>query len=78
MKEKMLTDVNDKLSAKRVWAGRYLWLGIVMPIIWFLLKMASGIFHFEFEIKFPLDIWFGILGLGGGLLGFTIFETKNK
>lgn len=74
----MYQDVNGKESSKRRWAGRYLTLGLVMAAGWFLLLAGVQITGTELKINFPWEIWIGILGLGGGLLGVTIFESKNK
>jgi len=74
----MLTDINGKDSAKRIWGGRYLTVGLIMAIIWFIVYLGSVFVDKEFKIIFPYEMWYGIVGLGAGLIGIGIFETKNK
>ena len=76
--KQMLKDANDKVSAKRVWAGRYLFTGLAMALVWFIVYIGSLFIEKEFTLKFPYEMWYGIVGFGASILGVTIFETKNK
>ena len=76
--DKMLKDINGKKSAKRVWAGRYLFVGLAMAMIWFVVYVGSLFVEKEFTLKFPYEMWYGIVGFGSAILGVTIFESKNK
>lgn len=76
--KEMLRDINNKTSAKRVWASRYLWVGLVMAAIWFLVYVGSVFVEKDFTLSFPYELWFGVVGFGSAILGVTIFETKNK
>lgn len=71
-------DINGKESSKRVWAGRYLGLGLLMASIYFLAGIGLSVLGKEMLFTFPAEIWYGLLGLGGGLLGVTIFESKTR
>ena len=73
-----IKDVNGKDSAKRLWAGRYLLAALVMGFGHWLGTELSGIFGFEYNVHFPTEIWYGMVGGGFGILGFTIFEKKTQ
>ena len=74
----MLKDINGKKSAKRVWAGRYLGVGLGMALVWFVVYVGSLFVEKEFTLKFPYEMWYGIVGFGSAIIGVTIFEEKNK
>lgn len=74
----MLTDVNGKESSKRVWASRYLTVGLAMSVAWFLAHLVFSILKKEISFTFPYEMWYGILGFGAVLLGVTIFESRVK
>ena len=74
----MLTDVNGKESAKRVWAGRYLVVGLAMAVVWFLAHLVLNIIQIPFSWTFPYEMWYGIVGFGAIALGVTIFESRVK
>ena len=78
MVKSRLQDVNGKESGKRYWAGLYLSFGLIMPVVWFILKLSSSFYGFEFDFEFPLNMWYGVVGFGAAVLGVTIFEVKNK
>lgn len=73
-----IKDVNGKESSKRVWAGRYLFTALFMAVGHFIAGVLSSIFGFEYSASFPHEIWYGMVGGGFGILGFTIFEKKNQ
>ena len=73
-----LKDVNGKESSKRLWAGRYLWVALFMALGHFIAGVLSGIFGWDYSVTFPHEIWYGMVGGGFGILGFTIFEKKNQ
>lgn len=69
-------DINGKESSKRLWAKRFLSLGFVIAILFFLIWIIA--FFKEVDMpEFPLDIWLGIMSFGSGLGISTVFETKK-
>ena len=72
-------DINNKESAKRMWATRLLTLGYLMAIFFVLMWAVMELF-FEKKIVFPTflrDIWLGIMGAGTSVIIGTVFETKK-
>ena len=74
----MLTDVNGKESAKRIWGSRYLTLGLAMSVVWFLAHIVLNVMQIPFNWTFPYEMWYGVVGFGAALIGISIFESKVK
>ena len=73
-----IKDVNGKDSSKRVWGSRYLLAALIMAVGHFLAGVISPIFGWDYSAAFPYEIWYGMVGGGFGILGFTIFEKKTQ
>ena len=71
-------DVNGKESSKRVIAFRFLNLALIMAIVYFLVVVYHGFRGTTLNVSFPFEMWYGLLALGGGAVGLTIFEKKVK
>lgn len=71
-------DVDGKDSSKRKNGTKLLNIGIGMALLYFLIGISSGIFGFEFNYEFPIEIWWVFMGSGSGLLGITLVEKFAK
>tara|TARA_R110000822_G_scaffold227017_2_gene359727 strand:+ start:24030 stop:24293 length:264 start_codon:yes stop_codon:yes gene_type:complete len=76
-------DVDGKESSKRALGIKLINASLIMAGVYFFIGIGISIFSVEeLGYKFPLEIWWTLIGAGSSLLGITLVErfgsVKNK
>ena len=76
--ENHLKDINNKLSSKRIWANRILWVSVAMVVVYFAVFIGAILLEKKEPIHtFPMEIWLTMFGTGAVALGLTLWEQKK-
>lgn len=68
-------DIDGNESSKRKKGMMLIDVAVYMAVIYFLIGLLmSIILGEELKYKFPIEIWWTIIGLGASLLGITLAE----
>jgi hypothetical protein len=77
MAQDYLKDINGKISIKRVWANRLIWIGMIMNILYFIVWVHS--YYTEKPLPvYPTEMIWGMLGSGLVAIGVTVWERKTE
>jgi hypothetical protein len=72
-----LKDINGKISIKRIWANRLIWIGVAMNIVYFIL-WCHAYYSEKKLLEYPTEMIWGMLGSGLGAIGLTVVEQKTN
>ena len=73
----MLKDINGKESSKRIWASRFLWVGLAIFGIKVFVALVDVFTEKQYTFDFPTEQWLYIMGAGMLAMGFTLAEKKK-
>lgn len=71
-------DIDGNPSSKRRWAARFLWIGLLMAILLFIMGAWKAWNAEEFSADVAQEIMWSLIGTGTFALGITLVERFGK